>query len=86
MKQHQIGGRSIRDYLEDIIGDGDVEGLEGGEGSWMQKNWDKAVGGVLGAGVGGMLLWKLLARRRTGVSARNSSPSGSSRRRRRRRH
>jgi len=85
MKQHQIGGRSIRDYLEDIIGatDGE-EGLEGG-GNWLANNLDKVAGGVLGAGVAGTLLWRL-ARRRKRLSAKGSSSSAVSTRRRRKRH
>ena len=86
MKQHQIGGRSIRDYLEDIIGDEDGEGLEGGGDDWIGENWDKVAGGAVGAGVVGTLLWKL-ARRRAGgrlPTDGSSSAIGSSRRRRRR--
>ena len=86
MKQHQIGGRSIRDYLEDIIGDGDIEGLKDGEGDWMQKNWDKVAGGVLGAGVAGTLLWRLLARRRGNRLPTQGSSSVVGSRRRRKKH
>lgn len=82
MKKHQIGGRGIRDYLEDIIGDGNIDGdLEGGE-NWMQKNWDKVAGGALGAGVIGTLLWRL-ARRRSRIPVKGSSSAVGSRRRRR---
>ena len=87
MKKHQIGGRSIRDYLEDIIGDGDIDGGgDDGGGDWIQNNWDKIAGGAVGAGVIGTLLWRLARKRRTGGSPvqRSSSSAVSSRRRRRR--
>ncbi len=86
MKQHQIGGRSIRDYLEDIIGDGDIEGLEEGEGGWIQKNWDKVAGGALGAGAVGTLLWRLARRGRGNHLPTKGSSSAVGSRRRRKKH
>ena len=85
MKQHQIGGRSIRDYLEDIIGaEDDGEGLEGGEGGWLADNLE-VVGGVLGAGAVGTLLWRLVRRRGSRLPAQGASSSAVGARRRRRR-
>lgn len=83
MKKHQMGGRSIRDYLEDIIGDGESD-LEGGEGDWIGENWDKVAGGAVGAGIIGTLLWRLAKRRNSRLSKGSSSAVGSRRRRRKR--
>ena len=76
------GGRSIRDYLEGIIGDSEVEfdgdkkeGLLG----MIAENAGVVAGGAAGAAGSGFLLWKLL-----GKNARKLNPIVSSRRRRRR--
>ena len=89
-KKQQIGsGRKIRDYLEGIIGDGDIGeggGAEdsGGLGDWIQDNLGKAVGG----GAAGLILLILLSRmmkRKPSLSGGGTPSSRSSSRRRRRR-
>ena len=80
------GSKGIRDYLEDIIGDGeiDVEG-EDGDSSLMDllaENWDKVLGGGIAAGTIGFLMWR---RRRSSRSSQlKKTPSGSKRRRKKR--
>ena len=74
-------GRSIRDYLEGIIGDGDID-FEGSEDGFFDMLGDNLgttlAGGALGLGAGGFGLWKFLKRKR------RSQPIVSSRRRRKR--
>ncbi len=61
-RRNQLGGKGIRDYLEDIIGDGVVED-ENQDGLFGNID-DRVIGGVAGATVLAILFWRLLARRR----------------------
>ena len=77
-RRNQLGGKSIRDYLEDVIGDGV---LEDEDQSFMSKHFNKVIGGGVGGGILLLLLLRYLARKR---KSQVSSPSGSSMRKKRR--
>ena len=71
-------GGGIRDYLDALIGDGDIEGLDDGEEGFIGRHKDKIIGGGAGAVAVGTLLYRFLRRRQ------ESAPSGIASRRRRR--
>lgn len=82
-RQNKGGGRSIRDYLEGIIGDSEADFEDGkskkGILGALGDHLGVAAGGAAGAFGSGLLLWKFLGRK----SRKPRSIASSARRRRR---
>ena len=79
-RKGQLGRKGIRDYLEDVIGDGIIEDENK---SFMKKHLDKIVGGAVGAGVLLILILRFLLKRKRSRMNLNTPHSGGSVRRKR---